>query len=113
MNGKGGPRPVGGREHHNEEVCSLMRGSVNRWARGALIAAASVVACALSAAPADAKARCYGSFPNFLGYAYYRLDVTVYYHRNMTCGQAVQLGQRAYSLPGLRVIRDPYEPGRV
>ncbi len=84
----------------------MMRGSENWGARGVLIVAACVVACALSAAPADANARCHGSFPNFLGYSYYRLDVTVYYHRNMTCSQAVALGRRGYALPGLRVIRD-------
>jgi hypothetical protein len=84
-----------------------MRASVNCWARGAIVFAAIVAACAPGAAPADARARCHGSFPNFLGHAYFRLDVTVYYHRNMTCGQAVQLGQRAYSLPRLHVIRDP------
>jgi hypothetical protein len=65
----------------------------------------------MSAAPAHARARCHGSFPNFLGYTYYRLDVTVYYDRNMTCGQAVQLGRRSYSLPGLQVIADPYAFG--
>jgi hypothetical protein len=84
-----------------------MRASVICWVRGAIIFAAVVAACALDAAPAAASARCHGSFPNFLGYAYYRLDVTVYYHRNMTCSQAVQLGQRAYSLPHLHVITDP------
>jgi hypothetical protein len=84
-----------------------MRASVIGWARGAIIFAAIVAACVLGAAPAAARARCQGSFPNFLGYAYYRLDVTVYYHRNMTCSQAVQLGQRAYSLPHLHVISDP------
>jgi hypothetical protein len=88
-------------------VNSLMRASVICWARGAIIFTAVVAACALGAAPAAARARCHGSFPNFLGYAYYRLDVTVYYHRNMTCSQAVQLGQRAYSLPHLHVIRTP------
>lgn len=88
-----------------------MWGSVSRWTRGALIAAGCVVACALSTAPAGARARCHGSFPHFLGYTYYRLDVTVYYRRNMTCGQAVQLGRRSYSLPGLHVIRDPFAFG--
>ena len=29
----------------------------------------------------------------------------------MTCGQAVQLGRRSYSLPGLHVIRDPFAFG--
>jgi hypothetical protein len=84
-----------------------MRASVIGRARGAIVFAAVVAACALGATPAAARARCHGSFPNFLGYAYYRLDVTVYYYRDMTCNQAVQVGQRAYSLPHLQVIRDP------
>jgi hypothetical protein len=79
----------------------------SRWAQGAIFAAATMVACALGSAPATAGTRCHGSFPNFLGHAYYRLDVTVYYHRNMTCGQAVELGHRAYAVPHLHVIRDP------
>jgi hypothetical protein len=85
----------------------LLRVSVVYWARGAILFAAIVAACALGAAPAAARARCHGSFPNFLGYSYCRLDVTVYYRRNMTCSQAVQLGQRAYSLPHLHAIPDP------
>lgn len=64
-----------------------MRGSVNRRARGALIAAASLVACALSAAPADGAARCHGSFPNFGGYPYYRLDVKVFYRRDISAAR--------------------------
>ena len=84
-----------------------MRASVICWARGAVIFAAVVAACVLGAGPAAASARCHGSFPNFLGYSYFRLDVIVYYRRNMTCSQAVQLGQGAYSLPHLRVIPDP------
>jgi hypothetical protein len=49
-----------------------MRGSANRRAGGRHIAAASAVAasvivCALSAAPADAKALCRGRVPNFGG----------------------------------------------
>ena len=85
--------------------------SVNGWARRAVIVAGSILACVLSAGLADAAARCHGSFSNFLGYRYYRLDVTVYYYRNMTCGQAVKLAKRAYSLPHLHVIRDRYAFG--
>jgi len=88
-----------------------MKGSVKSWALRALVTSGLMVAGALSSGPADAAARCHGHFPNFLGYSYYRLDVTVYYHRNMNCAQAVQLSRRAYSVPGLHVIRDPYAFG--
>jgi hypothetical protein len=94
---------------HNttRKVSALLREYSRFRHRIAVIVAGTVVACVLGAAPAAASTRCHGHFPNFLGYTYYRLDVTVY-HRNMPCSQAVQLARRAYSLPGLPVIRDPY-----
>jgi hypothetical protein len=85
-----------------------MKGSVRRWAALGLATSAMVIACALCASSATAAARCHGHFPNFLGYSYYRLDVTVYYHRRMNCAQAVKLARQAYSLPRLQVIRDPF-----
>lgn len=88
-----------------------MRESVKSWALRALVTFGLVVSCALGAGPAQAAARCHGHFPNFLGYSYYRLDVTVYYHGNMNCAQAVQLSRRAYLVPGLHVIRDPFAFG--
>ena len=88
-----------------------MRGSLKSLPRRALVTFGLMAACVMSAGPAHAATRCHGHFPNFLGYSYYRLDVTAYYHRNVNCAQAVRLAHSAYSLPGLHVIRDPFAFG--
>lgn len=88
-----------------------MKESARRWVLRALVTFASMIACAMYAGPSGAAARCYGHFPNFLGYTYYRLDVAVYYHRAMNCAQSVKLARTAHSLPGLHVIRDPFAFG--
>lgn len=88
-----------------------MTDSLSSWVRSALVTICVTAGFAASAGAADAAARCHGHFPNFLGYSYYRLDVTVYYHRKMNCAQAVQLAHRSYSVSGLHVIRDPFAFG--